>query len=562
MALENLDPENSLPAAPSSEADAEADGVVDAADEVGTIPDAVETAPLSRDSSEELSRWHKAEIFGSFWIDGTEFALPVSVIQEVVNEPENFTPVPLSSPFMTGLFNLRGRIVPVIDLRMLLEYPAMERDVQRKVAIIENGELCIGLLFDDTGGIVSSEGATRVNFEANSDGIKDIVVEGMLKLDNGERMVQILDPYEILKIEKTPRIGKHSKDDIGQSKLGKRLNCISFQVGHTNCAIDLRYVQEITEVPEIQNSQLAHGHILGNILLRGHTIPVVDFRGVIGNEQPHKFNPDALKSRKLVILGLPEGQIGLLVYTIDSIISYFESEVLPFAKIAIPRHDIVAGCLVTDSDEIVILLDHAKLMSDRGLVDAARSCQEIFPPKTVADKSSEDLKIEERQTYILFTVEVSLALDISCVCEILNRPEKLLKPPYALEFVEGILNLRGELITLINPRHLYGFPESETPGQKILIFKKDAQKYGIVVDSVDEIVATTKGMILEVPAIQRQDISRAISKDVLGCLQVPTRGPECDPIMILNVASLIARCADNEIDLDSLDPNQVASAPA
>ena len=521
-----------------------------------------EATPTPSDDIEQTPAATRAEIYGSFWIDGTEFALPVSVIQEVVNEPDNFTPVPLSSPYMTGLFNLRGRIVPVIDLRMLLEYPPIETDAHRKVAIIENGELCIGLLFDDTGGIVSSEGATRVNFEPNSDGIKDIVVEGMLKLDNGARMVQILDPYEILKIEKTPRIGKHSTEDVTQSKLGKRLNCISFQVGHTSCAIDLRYVQEITEVPEIQNSQLAHGHILGNILLRGHTIPVVDFRGVIGNEAPHKFNPEALKSRKLLILSLPEGQIGLLVYTIDSIISYFESEVLPFAKIAIPRHDIVAGCLVTDADEIVILLDHEKLMSDRGLVDAARSCQEIFPPKSVTEKGVEDLNVEDRQTYILFTVEISLALDISCVCEILNRPSSLLTPPYALEFVEGILNLRGELITLINPRHLYGFAGSKTPGQKLLIFKKDDQKYGIVVDSVDEIVMTTKGMILEVPAIQKQDVSRAISNDVLGCLQVPSRGPECDPIMILNVGALISRCAENEVDLDALSQSQLAAPVA
>ncbi len=485
-----------------------------------------------------------SDIYGSFWIDETEFALPVTVIQEVVNEPASFTPVPLSSPFMIGLFNLRGRIVPVIDLRMVLEYPAIENNRLRKVAIIEEGDLCIGLLFDDTGGVVSSDGATRVNFEPNSQGIKDIVVEGMLKLDNGDRMVQILDPYEILKIEKTPKVAKHSTEDRDQSKLGKRLNCIAFQVGHTNCAIDLRYVQEITEVPEIKNSQLAHGHILGNIMLRGHTIPVVDFRGVIGNEAPHKFNPESLKSRKLLILSLPEGQIGLLVYTIDSIISYFEGEVLPFAKIAIPRHDIVAGCLVAENVDIVILLDHDRLLRDQSLVDAARSCQEIFPPQDESNDNSEERNLDSRQTYILFTVEVSLALDISCVCEILNRPESLLTPPYALEFVEGILNLRGELITLINPRELYGFPKGERPGQKLLIFRKGDQKYGIVVDSVDEIVMTTKGMILEVPSIQKHDISREISRDVSGCLQAPTKAPEDDPIMILNVDSLIARCAD------------------
>ena len=275
------------------------------------------------------------------------------------NEPDQYAPVPLSPHYMLGVFNLRKLIVPVIDLRKLLEYPECKNKSARRVAIIENGDLCLGVLFDDTGGILQSEGSTKVKFETNSDGIKDVVVQGILKLDEGKRMVQILDPYELLGIDHIPRVAKNSDGRETGSNLGQRYSCISFQIGHTNCALDLRYVQEILDMPELLNSPFTHGPVLGNINLRGNTIPVVDFRGLFGNEFPtFKFPPGALQKRKLIILELPEGQIGLLVFSIDSIISYFEKQILPFAKISLPRQDVVKGCLVNESKDIILSLIH------------------------------------------------------------------------------------------------------------------------------------------------------------------------------------------------------------
>lgn len=490
----------------------------------------------------------RSEIYGSFWIDTTEFALPVGSIQEVVNEPDGFTPIPLAPVHLVGLFNLRGAIVPVVDLRILLDYPRLSDSECRKVAIIENDDLCIGLLFDDTGGVLYSEQSSRVNFENNAEGVSDMVVEGVLKFDDGARMVQLLDPFKVLQIQSVPRVAKtktKTKADVPMhQKVGKRLSCISFQLGHTSCALDLRYVQEITDVPEIQKSPLAHGHIVGNINLRGHTMPVVDFRGVIGNEPPHAFNQAALSARKLLILSLPEGMVALLVYSIDSIIPYFESEVLSFAKIAIPRQDFVAGCLVTDDDEIVIMLDHGNLLRDPSLVKAAKSCQEIFPPDHQEQNEQETSECSSLDTYILFTVERHLGLDISNVSEVINRPEKLLNPPYLLPFIEGVLNLRGELITLINARELYQLPKGDETNQRVLIITMDGDKYGLVVDSIDEIVRANSKQIMDVPSFNKADsTARVISQDLSGCLRVPSRGPEGDPVMILSVASLVSRCA-------------------
>jgi len=489
----------------------------------------------------------RSEIYGSFWINKTEFALPVRVVQEVVNEPEGYAPVPLSPPHMLGIFYLRGAVIPVIDLRVLLGFSEPENKGRRKVAIVEHGDLCIGLLFDDTGGVIYGDGTSRVMFEANSEGNNDVVIEGMLKLDDGARAVQLLDPYRLLKIQHIPRVAKAACDLEAKSNLGRRQNCIAFQIGHTHCAIELKHVQEIMDVPEILESPLAHGHILGNIDLRGHTVPVVDFRGVLEEKEPFKFLPETLSHRKLVVLCFPAGQIALLVYSVDSIVSYFESDVLPFGRVPIPRRDMIKGCLIREEEEIVILFDFERLQKDPDLVRAAQSCREIFPPEVEIDNPKDTVAAEKsagRRNFIIFSVGERFALDVAYVSEVLNRPTNLLTPPFALRFVDGVYSLRGELVPLINVRKLYGLPEKEEAAAKVLIFQAEGGKYGLLVDSIDEIMRTTGNNFLTAPSFKREASVKTISEDVVGCLNVPGDNMMTHPALVLNIPSLMARCLE------------------
>ena len=96
---------------------------------------AKDLTPMKRDTSKAPA------IYGSFGLGNTEFALHAGVIKEVVNEPATISEIPLSPAFMLGLFNLRGRIIPIVDLRLLLELPDNDA-TDRKVAIVEDGELC------------------------------------------------------------------------------------------------------------------------------------------------------------------------------------------------------------------------------------------------------------------------------------------------------------------------------------------------------------------------------------------------------------------------------------
>ena len=91
------------------------------------------------------------ELFGSFHLGETELALPVAALQEVVNYPAAVTPVPLAPTHLLGLFNLRGTLIPIVDLRQLLHVPDAAVGAASKIAIVELGDIRVGLQFDTTG---------------------------------------------------------------------------------------------------------------------------------------------------------------------------------------------------------------------------------------------------------------------------------------------------------------------------------------------------------------------------------------------------------------------------
>ncbi|NOZ58187.1 MAG: chemotaxis protein CheW [Euryarchaeota archaeon] len=82
------------------------------------------------------------------------------------------------------------------------------------------------------------------------------------------------------------------------------------------------------------------------------------------------------------------------------------------------------------------------------------------------------------------------AAEVSQVREII-RMEKITRLPRAPEFVEGIINLRGQLTTVISLRRLFGLPEEQMPGRRIIVLDQE-EPTGIVVDSVTEVLSLSR----------------------------------------------------------------------
>jgi purine-binding chemotaxis protein CheW len=91
-------------------------------------------------------------------------------------------------------------------------------------------------------------------------------------------------------------------------------------------------------------------------------------------------------------------------------------------------------------------------------------------------------------------------VDIMKIMEII-RPQKLTRVPKAPEFIEGIINLRGSVVPIIDVRKRLGVGSASDGGSrdKVLILLVDGKLLGAVVDEVREIMYMDLGEIEEAP---------------------------------------------------------------
>ncbi len=83
----------------------------------------------------------------SFKIGSEEYAVDILEVQEI-NRMVEITPVPKAPHFVEGVINLRGKVIPIIDLRLRFGLPAAERTKESRIVVVDVGRIVIGLIVD------------------------------------------------------------------------------------------------------------------------------------------------------------------------------------------------------------------------------------------------------------------------------------------------------------------------------------------------------------------------------------------------------------------------------
>src|SRR5258708_1886253 len=95
----------------------------------------------------------EAQQYCTFFVDGNHFGLDVLKVQEIIRYQE-MTSVPLASPVVRGLINLRGQIVTAIDLRRRLELQDRFADQLPVNVVVHTDDGAISLLVDEIGDVM------------------------------------------------------------------------------------------------------------------------------------------------------------------------------------------------------------------------------------------------------------------------------------------------------------------------------------------------------------------------------------------------------------------------
>jgi len=83
----------------------------------------------------------------TFSLAGEEFGIPILEVREIIRMAD-ITPVPKAPDFVEGVINLRGQIIPVVDLRKRFNIPCNEADATTRIIVIEVNNSVLGLIVD------------------------------------------------------------------------------------------------------------------------------------------------------------------------------------------------------------------------------------------------------------------------------------------------------------------------------------------------------------------------------------------------------------------------------
>lgn len=100
-----------------------------------------------------------------------------------------------------------------------------------------------------------------------------------------------------------------------------------------------------------------------------------------------------------------------------------------------------------------------------------------------------EINYENAKQFVIFTLKQQLyGIDIQSV-QIIERMKNIMRVPKAPECIKGVMNLRGEIIPVIDLRAQFQLGEmTDSDDTRIIIIKIDDTMVGIIVDSVKEVV--------------------------------------------------------------------------
>jgi purine-binding chemotaxis protein CheW len=115
-----------------------------------------------------------------------------------------------------------------------------------------------------------------------------------------------------------------------------------------------------------------------------------------------------------------------------------------------------------------------------------------------------------KQFVVFMLAEKYYCLIIDSVVEIV-RMEAVTKMPETPDFIEGIINLRGKIVVVIDLCKIFDMPLSErTNASRIIIVESRGQRFGMIVDSVSEVLGISSSDIEPPPAIIAETGNKAV----------------------------------------------------
>jgi purine-binding chemotaxis protein CheW len=497
--------------------------------------------------------------FLTFQSAGQAYALPADEVAEIILLPP-VTRLPQSPAALLGMANFRGVAVAVASLRALLGQATAPTQAR---AILLGGAAPVALSIDHVAALVSIPAGRVETNHTDLAAHPGEHLRGAFQPEGGE-VTKILDIQHLLTqafaaVKATPR---HTTARTGtraapaESTQTEQL-LVSFEIAGQDFALPMHEVQEIIPLPPvIAQVPRAETLLLGMVNFRDRLLPVLSLRGLLGFPVPQIHSAQA----KIIVTSIAGQPVGLVADRACATIEPTPGSIQPAPAMLAARmggesriHAIHRDAASGKITSILATggLFGADIMARLTQTSAQTSAQSTAPAKPGANHAT--------QQFLVFRLgRDEFALPIAAVDEVAAAPEKITRLPKTPKFLEGVINLRGEVLPVIDQRRRFDMPAYDGPAgrQRLVVTRSQRHRAGLRVDAISGVLSAAENEIEPAPRLSGEDTSL-----VTGVLNLPASSPQSAGrmILLLNPDELLNR-AERGL-LDNFSPAQKPLSP-
>jgi purine-binding chemotaxis protein CheW len=316
---------------------------------------------------------------------------------------------------------------------------------------------------------------------------------------------------------------------------------VTFDIAGQEFALNLESVREIIPAPEgLTLVPRSEALVLGVTSYRDTLLPLFSLRGLLG------FLPASGEEdrRKIVVTTVGGAFVGLVVDRMRAIVPADPGLIEPTPLVLTARvggESRIRGIYRGEGGKrLISILAPVVLFREETMQRLGQAVVE----------SIEERVAGETQTFLVFRLgDDEFGLPIDAVDEVAEVPAQITRVPKTPDFLEGVINQRGQVLPVVDQRRRFAMPQLDDGSRRRLVVVRTANhRAGLIVDSVSKVLRSDVDAISDAP-----DLTGEATRLVTGVINQVGDGRM---VLILDPEELLTRVERALLDVFQADTAQ------
>jgi purine-binding chemotaxis protein CheW len=483
--------------------------------------------------------------FLTFHVGGQRYALRSEDVLEVIRMPA-VARVPQGPPALLGIGNLRGAVLPIAGLRQLVGKAAAADSSSARAIVLDIGAP-IAILVDAVSALeyAAEEQIDTRPKEVGADGGERLL--GVLSTARDKEVAKILDIKAMLEAafssraralprDTKPRATTQARNETRAVEETETL--VTFDVAGQEFALPLTDVEEIIPAPTSVTA-LAHSEavVLGLTAVRDTLLPLLSLRALLG----FPLKQTAPDREKVLVVKVGGTRVGLVADRARAVVAAEVRLLDPVPPALAARTGGESRIRSVYRGEagrrLISILSSQQLFRDDVM-------QKLAAEQRSQNRQDQPAEPSARQelTFLVFRLaDDEFGLPIDAVVEVARVPEQITRLPKTPKFLEGVVNLRGDILPVIDQRRRFDMPPlGNVAGRRLIVVKTERHRAGVIVDGVSGVLSSSPSSIEPAPQLT-DDTSRLVR----GVINLPSSSRI---VLLLDPMELLTRAEQGLLD--------------